>query len=180
MLSLTCLWHNHFSSPKIPTAFTAGTEMCLSEFSTHTEYKIYFITSSGPSFQFFWHMLWQYSWQIIGQSTHAALNFTYLFLWRSYLLIDGVDFVFLFVNWILGVVAFSFCLFQCLITYCSYKSSNKKIATVSSSGYVKGIKTGKCKITVTSKKNKKKKAKITVTGVKKVTSVAIEKPKNQL
>ena len=29
----------------------------------------------------------------------------------------------------------------------SYKSSNKKIATVSSSGYVKGIKTGKCKIT---------------------------------
>ena len=39
----------------------------------------------------------------------------------------------------------------------SYKSSNKKIATVSSSGYVKGIKTGKCKITVTSKKNKKKK-----------------------
>ena len=28
----------------------------------------------------------------------------------------------------------------------SYKSSNKKIATVSSSGYVKGIKTGKCKI----------------------------------
>lgn len=62
----------------------------------------------------------------------------------------------------------------------SYKSSNKKIATVSSSGYVKGIKTGKCKITVTSKKNKKKKAKITVTVVKKVTSVAIEKPKNQL
>ena len=61
----------------------------------------------------------------------------------------------------------------------SYKSSNKKIATVSSSGYVKGIKTGKCKITVTSKKNKKKKAKITVTVVKKVTSVAIEKPKNQ-
>lgn len=62
----------------------------------------------------------------------------------------------------------------------SYKSSNKKIATVSSSGYVKGVKTGKCKITVTSKKNKKKKAKITVTVVKKVTSVAIEKPKNQL
>ena len=30
-----------------------------------------------------------------------------------------------------------------------YKSSNKKIATVSSSGYVKGIKTGKCKVTVT-------------------------------
>lgn len=45
---------------------------------------------------------------------------------------------------------------------------------------MKGIKTGKCKITVTSKKNKKKKAKITVTVVKKVTSVAIEKPKNQL
>ena len=39
----------------------------------------------------------------------------------------------------------------------SYKSSNKKIATVSASGYVKGIQTGKCRVTVTSKKNSKKK-----------------------
>lgn len=61
-----------------------------------------------------------------------------------------------------------------------YKSSKKKIATVSSSGYVKGIKTGKCKITVTSKKNKKKKAKITVKVVKKVTSVSIAEPKAPL
>lgn len=62
----------------------------------------------------------------------------------------------------------------------TYRSSNKKIATVSSSGYVKGIKTGKCKVTVTSKKNKKKKAKITINVVKKVTSVSIAKPKNAL
>lgn len=56
----------------------------------------------------------------------------------------------------------------------TYKSSNKKIATVSSSGNVKGVKTGTCKITVTSKKNKKKKAKITVKVVKKVTSVKMK------
>lgn len=62
----------------------------------------------------------------------------------------------------------------------TYKSSNKKIATVSSSGYVKGIKTGKCKVTVTSKKNKKKKAKITINVVKKVTSIKIERPEKDL
>lgn len=62
----------------------------------------------------------------------------------------------------------------------TYKSSNKKIATVSSSGYVKGVKTGKCKVTVTSKKNKKKKKKITVNVVQKVTSVSIEEPKDQI
>lgn len=62
----------------------------------------------------------------------------------------------------------------------SYKSSNKKIATVSSSGYVKGVKTGKCKVTVTSKKNKKKKAKITINVVKKVTSIKIAQPQNPL
>lgn len=62
----------------------------------------------------------------------------------------------------------------------TYKSSNKKIATVTSSGYVKGIKTGKCKVTVTAKKNKKKKAKITINVVKKVTSVRIATPKNAL
>lgn len=62
----------------------------------------------------------------------------------------------------------------------TYKSSNKKIAKVTSSGYVKGVKTGKCKVTVTSKKNKKKKAKITINVVKKVTSVSIQKPKDAL
>ncbi len=55
----------------------------------------------------------------------------------------------------------------------TYKSSNKKIATVSSGGYVKGKKTGSCKITVTSKKNKKKKKTIKVKVVKKVTSIAL-------
>ena len=44
----------------------------------------------------------------------------------------------------------------------TYKSSNKKIATVNNKGIVKGVKTGTAKITVTSKKNKKKKATITV------------------
>lgn len=62
----------------------------------------------------------------------------------------------------------------------TYKSSNKKIAKVTSSGYIKGVKVGKCKVTVTSKKNKKKKAKITVNVVKKVTSVSIGKPKDAL
>lgn len=62
----------------------------------------------------------------------------------------------------------------------TYKSSNKKIARVTSGGTVKGVKTGKCKVTVTSKKNKKKKAKITVNVVKKVTSVSIATPKDAL
>ena len=39
----------------------------------------------------------------------------------------------------------------------TYKSANKKIATVSAKGVVKGVKAGKTKITITSKKNKKKK-----------------------
>lgn len=55
----------------------------------------------------------------------------------------------------------------------TYKSSNKKIATVSASGYVKGVKAGTCKIKVTSKKNKKKKATIKVTVVKKVSSIKL-------
>ena len=55
----------------------------------------------------------------------------------------------------------------------TYTSSNKKIATVSASGYVKGVKTGSCKITVKSKKNSKKKATIKVKVVKKVTSVTL-------
>ena len=39
----------------------------------------------------------------------------------------------------------------------TYKTSNKKVATVSSKGYIKGVKAGKAKITVVSKKNKKRK-----------------------
>lgn len=62
----------------------------------------------------------------------------------------------------------------------TYTSSNKKIAKVTAAGKVKGVKTGRCKVTVTSKKNKKKKAKITVVVVKKVTSVSITKPKTSL
>ena len=44
----------------------------------------------------------------------------------------------------------------------TYKSANKKIATVTSKGVIKGKKAGKTKITVTSKKNKKKKTTIKV------------------
>ncbi|MBR1597592.1 MAG: Ig-like domain-containing protein [Lachnospiraceae bacterium] len=57
----------------------------------------------------------------------------------------------------------------------SYKSANSKIASVSSKGVVKGKKAGSTKITVTSKKDSKKKAAIKVT-VKKgaVTSVALD------
>ncbi len=44
----------------------------------------------------------------------------------------------------------------------SFKSNNKKIATVNAKGVVKGKKPGKTKIVVTSKKNKKKKATISV------------------
>lgn len=55
----------------------------------------------------------------------------------------------------------------------TYKSANKKIASVNSKGQVKGVKAGSTKITVTSKKNKKKKATIKVVvkkaAVKKVT-----------
>ena len=45
----------------------------------------------------------------------------------------------------------------------TYKSSNKKIATVTSKGVVKGIKPGKATITVTAKDGSKKSAKCTVT-----------------
>ena len=45
----------------------------------------------------------------------------------------------------------------------TYKSSNKKVATVSKTGKVKAIKAGKATITVTSKKNKKVKAKAHIT-----------------
>lgn len=54
-----------------------------------------------------------------------------------------------------------------------FKSANKKIATVNGKGKVKGVKPGKTKITVISKKNSKKKATIRVVvkkaAVKKVT-----------
>ena len=50
----------------------------------------------------------------------------------------------------------------------TYKSSNKKVATVTSKGVVKGVKAGTATITVTSKKNSKVKAtcKVTVKAVK--------------
>lgn len=55
----------------------------------------------------------------------------------------------------------------------SYKSANRKIATVNSKGIVKGVKPGKTKITVISKKAKNKKASIRVVvkkaAIKKVT-----------
>lgn len=58
-----------------------------------------------------------------------------------------------------------------------FKSSNKKIATVSSKGAVKGKKAGKVKITVTSKSNKKQKKVIKITVKKKPnTTVTTEKP----
>lgn len=50
----------------------------------------------------------------------------------------------------------------------TYKSKSKKIATVSKKGVIKGKKAGKTTITVTSKKNKKAKAKVTVTVKKAV------------
>ena len=63
----------------------------------------------------------------------------------------------------------------------SYSSKNKKIATVSSKGVVKGIKAGSTKVTVTSKKNKKKKATITVKVYKgAVTKVAFAKTSGKL
>ena len=58
-----------------------------------------------------------------------------------------------------------------------FKSSNKKIATVSSKGVVKGKKAGKVKITVTSKSNKKQKKVVKITVKKKQKAAATtEKP----
>ena len=63
----------------------------------------------------------------------------------------------------------------------TYKSSNKKVATVSSKGVITGKKAGTAKITVTSKKNPKKKAKVTVKVVKgKVTSIKLNKTSETL
>lgn len=56
----------------------------------------------------------------------------------------------------------------------TYKTSKKSVATVSSKGVITAKGTGKAKITVTSKKNSKKKAYVNVTVVSgKVTKVAI-------
>lgn len=58
----------------------------------------------------------------------------------------------------------------------TYKTSNKKVATVSKKGVITAKKTGKATITVTSTKNKKKKAKVTVKVVAgKVTKVTLNK-----
>ena len=58
----------------------------------------------------------------------------------------------------------------------TYKSSNKKIATVTNKGIITAKKAGTVKITVTSKKNKKKKATITVKVLSgKVTGVKLNK-----
>lgn len=55
----------------------------------------------------------------------------------------------------------------------TYNSKNKKIATVSKKGVVKGKKVGTTKITVTSKKNPKKSASITVKVKKPITKVKL-------
>ena len=58
----------------------------------------------------------------------------------------------------------------------TYKSSNKKVATVTSKGVITGKKVGTAKITVTSKKNSKKKVMVTVKVVKgKVTGIQLNK-----
>ncbi|MCR5702875.1 MAG: Ig-like domain-containing protein [Lachnospiraceae bacterium] len=62
-----------------------------------------------------------------------------------------------------------------------YKTSNKKIATVTKKGVIKAKKAGKATITVASKKNSKKKAKVKVTVVKgKVTKVSVDKASVEL
>lgn len=58
---------------------------------------------------------------------------------------------------------------------CKFKSSNKKIATVSSKGVVKGKKAGKVKITVTAKKTKQKKT-VTITVKKQAKKVVTKTP----
>lgn len=56
----------------------------------------------------------------------------------------------------------------------TYKSSNTKVAKVTAAGYVKGVSTGSCKVTVSSRLNSKKKAKISVKVVKPVTKIEFE------
>lgn len=67
----------------------------------------------------------------------------------------------------------------------TYKSSNKKVATVTSKGVIKAVKKGTAKITVTSKKKnskgKKVTAKVTVKVVNgKVTKVSLNKKKGEI
>lgn len=61
----------------------------------------------------------------------------------------------------------------------TWTSTNSKIATVSG-GYVKGIKKGKCRIVATSKRDGKKKAKMTVKVVDKVKSLSVEAAKKNI
>lgn len=63
----------------------------------------------------------------------------------------------------------------------TYKSSNKKVATVTAKGVITAKKAGTAKITVTSKKNTKKKATVTVKVVKgKVTSIKLNQTSGTL
>ncbi|MGN0153624.1 MAG: Ig domain-containing protein, partial [Lachnospiraceae bacterium] len=63
----------------------------------------------------------------------------------------------------------------------TYTSQDKKIATVDSKGNVKGVKAGSTKITVTSTKNKKKKATIAVKVMKgAVTKVTLDQTSGTL
>lgn len=55
-----------------------------------------------------------------------------------------------------------------------YRSSNTKVAKVTAAGYVKGVSAGSCKVTVSSKLNSSKKAKISVKVVKPVTKIEFE------
>lgn len=63
----------------------------------------------------------------------------------------------------------------------SYKSSNKKVAVVSSKGVIKGKKAGKAKITITSQKNKMRKATVTVIVVSgRITRIRLKKTSGKL
>jgi len=62
----------------------------------------------------------------------------------------------------------------------TYKSGNEKIATVNSKGKITGKQTGTTKITVTSQKNAKKKATISVKVVKPSTKVSLKTKKGTL
>lgn len=62
----------------------------------------------------------------------------------------------------------------------TYQSSKTKIAKVTSAGYVKGVSTGSCKVTVYSQKNRAKKATISVKVVKPVTKIEFEEPSGRM
>lgn len=61
-----------------------------------------------------------------------------------------------------------------------FRSTNTKVATVTSSGYVKGVAAGTCKVKVYARANKKKQAKITVKVVKPVTEIAFAEDSGSL